>query len=180
MLLMQSIDSSRCQVDSCAGWWTQEPDAAFQLARDMGYSAARYGHVMFPENVYEPALRCAELLLEGVGKGWASRTYYSDNGSTAVEITLKMAFHKFSFDQGIALDSYNGILGGRCYDFKLSSLHSFVIVVVTCLIGLQFGHVIVHLKDHRERIVHWTGLSLGLLKLGFVLDFFGIKRVQMS
>jgi hypothetical protein len=24
---------------------------------------------MFPENVYEPALGCAELLLDGVGKG---------------------------------------------------------------------------------------------------------------
>lgn len=35
----------------------------------MGYTAARFGHVMFPENVYEPALNCAELLLEGVGKG---------------------------------------------------------------------------------------------------------------
>lgn len=35
----------------------------------MGYAAARYGHVMFPENVNEPALRCAELLLGGVGKG---------------------------------------------------------------------------------------------------------------
>lgn len=40
-----------------------------ELARDMGYAAARYGHVMFPENVYEPALELAELLLEGVGKG---------------------------------------------------------------------------------------------------------------
>lgn len=40
-----------------------------ELARDMGYAAARFGHVMFPENVYEPALECAELLLEGVGKG---------------------------------------------------------------------------------------------------------------
>lgn len=56
------------------------------LARDMGYTAARYGHVLFPENGYEPALEHAELLLEGVGKGWASRTYYSDNGSTAIEI----------------------------------------------------------------------------------------------
>lgn len=35
----------------------------------MGYAAARFGHVMFPENVHEPALNCAELLLEGVGKG---------------------------------------------------------------------------------------------------------------
>lgn len=40
-----------------------------ELARDMGYAAARFGHVMFPENVYEPVLKCAELLLEGVGKG---------------------------------------------------------------------------------------------------------------
>lgn len=40
-----------------------------ELARDVGYAAARFGHVMFPENVYEPALECAELLLEGVGKG---------------------------------------------------------------------------------------------------------------
>ncbi|KAI3958418.1 hypothetical protein MKW98_011106 [Papaver atlanticum] len=49
------------QFDACASWWTQGPDATLQveLARDMGYAAARFGHVMFPENVYEPALRCA-------------------------------------------------------------------------------------------------------------------------
>ncbi|KAF3452815.1 hypothetical protein FNV43_RR03248 [Rhamnella rubrinervis] len=90
------------QFDACASWWTQGPDATLQteLARDMGYAAARFGHVMFPENVYEPALECAELLLEGVGKGWASRTYFSDNGSTAIEIALKMAFRKFSSDDG--------------------------------------------------------------------------------
>ena len=41
-----------------------------ELAREMGYTAARFGHVMFPENVYEPALKCAELLLDGVGKGF--------------------------------------------------------------------------------------------------------------
>jgi dethiobiotin synthetase/adenosylmethionine--8-amino-7-oxononanoate aminotransferase len=64
----------------------------------MGYTAARFGHVMFPENVYEPALKCAELLLDGVGKGWASRVYFSDNGSTAIEIALKMAFRKFCVD----------------------------------------------------------------------------------
>ncbi|KAG7021738.1 Bifunctional dethiobiotin synthetase/7,8-diamino-pelargonic acid aminotransferase, mitochondrial, partial [Cucurbita argyrosperma subsp. argyrosperma] len=91
------------QFDACASWWTQGPDAALQteLASDMGYATARFGHVMFPENVYEPALECAELLLDGVGKGWASRVYFSDNGSTAIEIALKMAFRKFSFDHGI-------------------------------------------------------------------------------
>ncbi|OEL16248.1 Bifunctional dethiobiotin synthetase/7,8-diamino-pelargonic acid aminotransferase, mitochondrial [Dichanthelium oligosanthes] len=80
-------------------------EALIELARDMGYAAARYGHVMFPENVHEPALHSAEVLLEGVGKGWASRVYYSDNGSTAIEIALKMAFRKFSLDHGILADS---------------------------------------------------------------------------
>lgn len=92
--------------DACASWWTQGPDAILQteLAREMGYTAARFGHVMFPENVYEPALNCAELLLQGVGNGWASRTYFSDNGSTAIEIALKMAFRKFSVDHGLIMD----------------------------------------------------------------------------
>ncbi|KAK9715528.1 hypothetical protein RND81_06G170700 [Saponaria officinalis] len=94
------------QFDACASWWTQGPDATLQieLARDMGYAAARYGHVMFPENVYEPALHCAELLLDGVGKGWASRTFFSDNGSTAVEVALKMAFRKFLYDHEKIMD----------------------------------------------------------------------------
>ncbi|CAA7062397.1 unnamed protein product [Microthlaspi erraticum] len=94
------------QFDACASWWTQGPDPAFQaeLAREMGYTAARFGHVMFPENVYEPALKCAELLLDGVGKGWASRVYFSDNGSTAIEIALKMAFRKFCVDHETLLN----------------------------------------------------------------------------
>ncbi|GJW54676.1 bifunctional dethiobiotin synthetase/7,8-diamino-pelargonic acid aminotransferase, mitochondrial [Tanacetum coccineum] len=100
-------DGSITQMfDACASWWTQGPNAALQvkLARDIGYSAARFGHVMFPENVYEPALECAELLLEGVGKGWASRAYFSDNGSTAIEIALKMAFRKFLVDNELLLN----------------------------------------------------------------------------
>ncbi|CAN1192876.1 Bifunctional dethiobiotin synthetase/7,8-diamino-pelargonic acid aminotransferase, mitochondrial [Linum perenne] len=72
-----------------------------ELAREMGYAAGRFGHVMFPENVYEPSLECALLLLEGVGKGWASRVFFSDNGSTAIEIALKMAFRKFCFENGM-------------------------------------------------------------------------------
>eukprot|EP00897_Mesotaenium_endlicherianum_P005913 jgi/Mesen1/534/ME000104S10626 len=88
------------QVDACASWWTQGPSAALQLelARAVGYAAARYGHVMFPENAHEPAVKCAELLLAGVGKGWADRVFYSDDGSTAIEVALKMAFRKYVRD----------------------------------------------------------------------------------
>nr|CAB3482573.1 unnamed protein product [Digitaria exilis] len=113
------------QFDACASWWTQGPDSNLQieLARDMGYAAARYGHVMFPENVHEPALRAAEVLLGGVGKGWASRVYYSDNGSTAIEIALKMAFRKFSLDHGILADGEELIKKERNIQLKVLALN---------------------------------------------------------
>ncbi|XWS70927.1 hypothetical protein CRYUN_Cryun03dG0092500 [Craigia yunnanensis] len=112
------------QFDACASWWTQGPDATLQieLARDMGYATARFGHVMFPENVYEPALECAELLLDGVGKGWASRVYFSDNGSTAIEIALKMAFRKFSSDHGIFLELLENNSAERCIELMVLAL----------------------------------------------------------
>ncbi|KAL8488837.1 hypothetical protein ACS0TY_024951 [Phlomoides rotata] len=120
----KSVDLISQQFDACASWWTQGPDVNLQieLARDMGYTAARYGHVMFPENVYEPALKLAELLLEGVGKGWASRVYFSDNGSTAVEIALKMAFRKFLCDNKVLFDLASTGVDGRFMDLKVLAL----------------------------------------------------------
>eukprot|EP00898_Chlorokybus_atmophyticus_P000065 jgi/Chlat1/1059/Chrsp110S08633 len=89
--------------DACASWWTQGVGANLQtdMARAVAYATGRYGHVMFPENVHEPALELTELLLEGPGRGWAHRVFFSDNGSTAIEVALKMAFRKYSTDHGV-------------------------------------------------------------------------------
>ncbi len=51
-----------------------------QLHQAIGRSAARYGHVMHPENANEPAVACAEALLGSVGKGWAQRVFYTADG----------------------------------------------------------------------------------------------------
>lgn len=53
--------------------------------------------------------------------GWASRTYFSDNGSTAIEIALKMAFRKFSVDHGILLDPSKENLAEKRIEFKVVS-----------------------------------------------------------
>lgn len=37
-----------------------------------------------------PSLQLARQLLGSVGAGWASRVFYTDNGSTAIEVTLHM------------------------------------------------------------------------------------------
>lgn len=59
--------------------------------------------------------------------------------------------------------------------FDPEGLLSSVMAIVTCLIGLQFGHVIVHFKDHWDRIFHWLISSFSLLALAFALDFFGVR-----
>lgn len=68
--------------DACASWWTQGMSAELQplLTRSLAYSAGRFTHVIFPENVHRPALDLTELLLAGPGRNWASRVFFSDDG----------------------------------------------------------------------------------------------------
>jgi len=93
----EEVCSSRRLIDACASWWTQGlGHGRADVALAVGAAAGRYGHVIFPGNVHEPALRVAELMLAGPGKGWANRVFFSDNGSTAMEIAVKMALKKAS------------------------------------------------------------------------------------
>ena len=87
-----SNKSLRPVFDGSASWWTQGlGHGNSDLALEAAYAASRYGHIILPSAVNEPALALAESLLESIGKGWASRVYYSDNGATGIEIALKMA-----------------------------------------------------------------------------------------
>lgn len=77
--------------DGSASWWTQglghgNPDLALTAA----YSAGRYGHVMFAGTVHEPALSLAEMLLRTVGNPRLKKVFYTDNGSTGMEVAIKM------------------------------------------------------------------------------------------
>ena len=60
--------------------------------------------------------------------GWASRVYYSDNGSTAIEIALKMAFRKFSLDHGILSESEKNIKNERNILLKVFYCHANILV----------------------------------------------------
>lgn len=84
-LLAQTFDGS-------GSWWTQclghgHPELTLAAA----HAAGRYGHVLFPTATNAPALSLAERLLGSVGEKWASRAFFSDDGSTAMEVALKMA-----------------------------------------------------------------------------------------
>ncbi|KAI9140832.1 pyridoxal phosphate-dependent transferase [Paraphysoderma sedebokerense] len=84
---------SQPQFDACASWWTQSiGHGAPKLAFAASNAAGRYGHVIFPETVHQPALELSETILKEYAP-WASRVFFSDNGSTATEVALKMGLN---------------------------------------------------------------------------------------
>ena len=87
--------------DGSASWWTQglghgNPDLALSAA----YAAGRYGHVMFAGNVHEPALQLAERLLQTLGNPRLRKVFYTDNGSTGMEVAVKMGLRAASARYG--------------------------------------------------------------------------------
>ena len=79
------------RFEASASWWTQgvSKESARRLHSAASNAAGRWGHVMFPENAHDAALDAARGVLDGPGKGWARRVFFSDNGSTAMEVAVE-------------------------------------------------------------------------------------------
>ncbi|XP_004489126.1 uncharacterized protein [Cicer arietinum] len=58
--------------------------------------------------------------------------------------------------------------------FDPEGLLSSVMAIVTCLIGLHYGHIILHFKDHRIRIIYWMIPTSCLVVSGLALDLLGM------
>jgi dethiobiotin synthetase/adenosylmethionine--8-amino-7-oxononanoate aminotransferase len=87
--------------DGSASWWTQglghgNPELSLAAA----YAAGRYGHVMFAGAINEPSLALAENILTGMDNPRLQKVFYSDNGSTGMEVAVKMALAAFSQREG--------------------------------------------------------------------------------
>lgn len=83
-------------IDAISSWWTNIHGHAHPYIAEKIYEQARQlEHVIFAGCTHEPAVQLAERLLPLL-PGQFSKAFYSDNGSTAVEVALKMAiqFHR--------------------------------------------------------------------------------------
>jgi adenosylmethionine-8-amino-7-oxononanoate aminotransferase len=86
------LEDERRVIDGISSWWTvlhghRHPVLMGALAE----AARRVDHVLFAGATHPWAVQLAELLLASLG--WREgRVFYSDNGSTAVEVALKMAY----------------------------------------------------------------------------------------
>jgi len=89
------LEDGRRILDAISSWWAilhghGQPQLIEALAEQM----SRLDHVLFAGATHEPAVVLAERLLEVAPPGLA-RVFYSDNGSTAIEVALKMVFQRW-------------------------------------------------------------------------------------
>jgi adenosylmethionine---8-amino-7-oxononanoate aminotransferase len=86
------LTDGRELIDGIASWWTachgyNHPHIRAAVERQL----AAMPHVMFGGLVHEPALTLARRLVGLLGPGDLDRVFFSDSGSVAVEVALKMA-----------------------------------------------------------------------------------------
>jgi adenosylmethionine-8-amino-7-oxononanoate aminotransferase len=78
-------------IDAVSSWWVNLHGHAHPYIAEKIYrQALALEQVIFTHFTHEPAVRLAERLLN-ILPGNLSKIFYSDNGSTAVEVALKMA-----------------------------------------------------------------------------------------
>jgi adenosylmethionine-8-amino-7-oxononanoate aminotransferase len=136
-----TLTGGRRVIDAVSSWWTilhghRQP----VLMRALAEASNRYDHVYFAGVTHEPAVELAESLLSTiVWSGAASprrpgpdrptsangRVFYSDDGSTAVEVALKMAYQFWchrgeprrtcfvGFEHGYHGDTFGAMAVGR-------------------------------------------------------------------
>jgi adenosylmethionine-8-amino-7-oxononanoate aminotransferase len=85
-------EDGRRILDGISSWWVNIHGHAHPvLNAALAAQANRLEHVMFAGCTHPPAVELAERLVALLPPG-LSRVFYSDNGSTAVEVALKMAW----------------------------------------------------------------------------------------
>lgn len=78
-------------IDAVSSWWVNIHGHAHPyIAEKVSKQLLELEHVIFAGFTHEPAVRLAERLLPLL-PGQQEKIFYSDNGSTAVEVAIKMA-----------------------------------------------------------------------------------------
>lgn len=85
-------EDGRKILDGISSWWVNIHGHSHpRLNEALAKQAAQLEHVMFAGFTHRPAAELADRLIGVLPRG-LSRIFYSDNGSTAVEVALKMSF----------------------------------------------------------------------------------------
>lgn len=95
-------DKGQAYIDAISSWWVNIHGHGHPyIAEKLYKQAMELEHVIFTGFTHEPAVGLAERLLP-ILPGDFSRIFYSDNGSTAVEVAIKMAIQFWRNKEGAA------------------------------------------------------------------------------
>ena len=97
------LEDGREILDLASSWWVNVHGHCHPaIAEALGEQARTLEHVIFAGFTHAPAARLAEALVRALPRSknttddkGLDRVFYSDNGSTAVEAALKMAFQSW-------------------------------------------------------------------------------------
>lgn len=85
-------DKGRPILDAISSWWTSLHGHCHpRIVEAMTTQVARLDHVMFAGFTHEPAVSLAERLIDLSPPGFG-RVFFSDSGSSAIEIAMKLSF----------------------------------------------------------------------------------------
>jgi adenosylmethionine-8-amino-7-oxononanoate aminotransferase len=106
-----TADDGRVYLDMISSWWvTGHGHAHPHIAEAVAQQARRLEQVIFAGFTHPKAVELAERLIARLPDGFA-KLFFSDNGSTAVEVALKMAL-QYWHNQGIQRTRLAAFEGG--------------------------------------------------------------------
>lgn len=89
-------EDGRRLLDGTSSWWVNIHGHAHPVLNDaLARQARELEHVIFANCTHRPGVELAERLVDVLPRG-LTRVFYSDNGSTAVEVAMKMASQYWS------------------------------------------------------------------------------------
>lgn len=92
-------ENNKEYIDAIASWWVNPYGHSNKFIADAIYKQlTTLEHVLFGGFTHEPAIILAEKLMEILPKN-QQKIFFSDNGSTAVEVAIKVALQYF-FNKG--------------------------------------------------------------------------------
>lgn len=106
------LKDGRELVDGISSWWTachgyNHPHIRDAVARQL----EAFPHVMFGGFIHEPSVRLADRLIELLPPG-LSRIFFSESGSVAIEIALKLAIQYWTNLGQVGRDRFVGFHRG--------------------------------------------------------------------
>jgi len=99
-------------LDMIASWWvTLHGHGRAEIADAIAAQAHRLDHVMFAGHTHAPAAELSQRLVAHLPPG-LDRVFFSDDGSTAVEVALKLALQYWRNTGGMERDRFLAFDGG--------------------------------------------------------------------